>query len=73
VDRARTKGSPTCAMVDFDGAFEHAKNIEKTGLFAWNELVGRFSAEQVGDDNVARESSPETYPCFRRKDFNACD
>tara|TARA_R110000782_G_scaffold66564_5_gene134927 strand:- start:1092 stop:2465 length:1374 start_codon:yes stop_codon:yes gene_type:complete len=57
---------------DFDGAFRHAKNIEKTGLFAWNELVRALSAEQVGEESIAREAR-RNVSMFPPEGFNVCE
>lgn len=69
---AENKGFTYLRDGDFDGAFEHAKNIEKTGLFAWNELVRALSAEQVGDDDIAREAR-RNVSMFAPEGFNACE
>lgn len=69
---AENKGFTYLRDGDFEGAFDHAKNIEKTGLFAWNELVRALSAEKVGDDNVAREAR-RNVSLFPPEGFNACE
>ncbi|WP_373004663.1 hypothetical protein [Hyphomonas sp.] len=69
---AENKGFTYLRDGDFVGAFNHAKNIEKTGLFAWNELVRALSAEKVGDKEVAREAR-RNVSLFPSEGFNACE
>jgi tetratricopeptide (TPR) repeat protein len=69
---AENKGFTYLRDGDFEGAFNHAKNIEKTGLFAWNELIRALSAEKVADDNVAREAR-RNVSLFPPEGFNACE
>ena len=57
---------------DFQGALAHSKQIEKTGLFAWNELVRALSAEAVGDEDVAREAR-RNVSMFAPESFNVCE
>tara|TARA_R110000803_G_scaffold114037_2_gene182476 strand:- start:6747 stop:8120 length:1374 start_codon:yes stop_codon:yes gene_type:complete len=69
---AENKGFTYLRDGDFDGAFRHAKNIEKTGLFAWNELVRALSAEQVGEESIAREAR-RNVSMFPPEGFNVCE
>ena len=69
---AENKGFTYLRDGDYEGAFEHAKKVEKTGLFAWNELVRALSAEQVGDEGVAREAR-RNVSMFAPEGFNACE
>ncbi|KCZ93334.1 hypothetical protein [Hyphomonas johnsonii] len=57
---------------DFQGAFDHAQKIEKTGLFAWNELVRALSAEKVGEVEVARQAR-RNVSMFSPEQFNICE
>lgn len=36
---------------DFSGALANAQKVERTGLFAWNELVRALAAEEVANTN----------------------
>lgn len=69
---AENKGFTFLRDSDFDGAFTHATNIEKTGLFAWNELIRALSAEKVGDNDIAREAR-RNVSMFPPEGFNACE
>ncbi len=69
---AENKGFTYLRDGDFEGAFNHAVKIEKTGLFAWNELVRALSAEQVGNEGVAREAR-RNVSMFDPEGFNACE
>ena len=69
---AENKGFTYLRDGDFEGAFEHAARVEKTGLFAWNELVRVLSAEKVGDEAVAREAR-RNVSLFSPEGFNACE
>jgi hypothetical protein len=69
---AENKGFTYLRDADFEGALAHAKSVEKTGLFAWNELVRALSAEKAGDEEVAREAR-RNVSMFAPEGFNACE
>lgn len=69
---AENKGFTYLRDGDFDGALFHSKRVEKTGLFAWNELVRALSAEAVADGDAAREAR-RNVSMFAPEGFNACE
>lgn len=60
---------------DFAGAYSNAGEVERTGLFPWNELVRALSAAHLKtDDAVTTEREARRNVCFfdvRR--FNPCE
>jgi tetratricopeptide (TPR) repeat protein len=59
---------------DFQGAFDHAQNVERTGLFAWNELVRALSAAHVGAAAAdAGREARRNISFFEVRQFNLCE
>ena len=69
---AENKGFTYLRDGDFEGALNHAIKVEKTGLFAWNELVRALAAEQVGNEDISREAR-RYVSMFDPEGFNACE
>jgi len=69
---AENKGFTYLRDGDFPGALAHSREVEKTGLFAWNELVRALSAEAVGDEGIAREAR-RNVSMFEPEGFNTCE
>lgn len=60
---------------DFDGAFRNAEAVERTGLFAWNELLRALSAAHLSSE-AARLSGAEArrnVRFFNIEQFNPCE
>jgi hypothetical protein len=57
-------------------AFTNAQAVERTGLFAWNELVRALTAEQLGRGEEFRTASAEArrnLAFFEIREFNLCE
>ncbi|MEM7766679.1 MAG: hypothetical protein AAF253_04235 [Pseudomonadota bacterium] len=57
---------------DFSGAFANAEAVERTGLFAWNELVRAFVAREIGVAGAA-EDARRNVALFQADEFNMCE
>jgi hypothetical protein len=53
---------------DHAGAFRNTEDVERTGLFAWNELVRAMTAAELqgGQDAALRKAATEALPEARR-------
>jgi tetratricopeptide (TPR) repeat protein len=60
---------------DFDGAYENAAAVERTGLFAWNELVRALSAKHVATPAArkAARDARRNVSFFATGRFNPCE
>jgi hypothetical protein len=60
---------------DFEGAFANATAVERTGLFAWNELVRALSARHLKtpDARTAEQSARRSVRYFETARFNPCE
>ncbi len=60
---------------DFEGAFANAAATEKTGLFAWNELVRALSASHLETQEARRAGleARQNVRFFPPGQFNACE
>jgi tetratricopeptide (TPR) repeat protein len=60
---------------DFEGAFANASAVERTGLFAWNELVRALSARHLKtpDARAAELSGRRSVRYFEAARFNPCE
>ncbi len=57
---------------DFEGAFRNAMEVERTGLFAWNELIRALVAPHVGEVDAARDAR-RNVSMFRPEQFAICE
>jgi hypothetical protein len=57
---------------DFQGAYANAVAVERTGLFAWNELVRALAASHVGEDADEAEAR-RNVSFFNVGQFNLCE
>lgn len=57
----------------FDRAFDHAQDVERTGVFAWNELVRAISARAIGRDSEARDAMRNVELFDDPTSFNICE
>ncbi len=63
---------------DFQGAFDNAVRVERTGLFAWNELVRALAAAHLaggrrGPIATVRDQARRNVSFFRIGQFNVCE
>jgi tetratricopeptide (TPR) repeat protein len=61
---------------NLEAAFANAQAVERTGLFAWNELVRASTAEQLGRGDEFRTASAEArrnLSFFEVRQFNLCE
>lgn len=60
---------------DYEGALDHAVAIERTGLFAWNELVRALAASHVKSAraSAALAQARRNISFFRVGQFNLCE
>jgi tetratricopeptide (TPR) repeat protein len=60
---------------DFEGAFANASAVERTGLFAWNELLRALSARHLKtpDARTAEQSARRSVRYFEAARFNPCE
>lgn len=60
---------------NYDHALTHARAVERTGLFAWNELMRALSADHVDSDEARRVSqrARRNVALFRVSQFNLCE
>lgn len=61
---------------NFQAAFDNAQRIERTGLFAWNELVRALSAQHLSDTAglaEARADARRNVSFFQLGQFNLCE
>lgn len=60
---------------DFEGAFTNATAVERTGLFAWNELLRALSAKhlQTPDARAAEQAARRNIRFFEKAQFNPCE
>lgn len=64
------------AEENYPRAYEHAMEVERTGLFAWNELMRALAAERVeASDDVrrVRTQARRHVALFRVNQFNLCE
>ncbi len=57
---------------DFAGALANAVAVERTGLFAWNELVRALAAAHAGDGAV-EAAARRNVSFFTVGQFNVCE
>jgi len=57
----------------FDRAFDHAETVERTGVFAWNELVRAIAARAIGSDAEARDAMRNVELFDDPTSFNICE
>ena len=57
---------------DFEATLENATIVEKTGLFAWNELIRALAAEKTGDTRAAKEAR-RNVSMFEHNQFAPCE
>lgn len=57
---------------DFQGAFDNTVAVERTGLFAWNELMRALTAQQLGETEVERQAR-RNVALFTVGQFNLCE
>ena len=57
---------------DFKGAFDNTVAVERTGLFAWNELMRALSAQKLGEREIEREAR-RNVSMFTVGQFNLCE
>lgn len=61
---------------NYTKAFEHAQQVEGTGLFAWNELMRALAAGHVdnpGEVRHIREEARRHVGFFNQSQFNLCE
>jgi hypothetical protein len=57
---------------DYAGALQHAAEVERTGLFAWNELVRALAAQHAADGRTFAQAR-RNISFFRVGQFNLCE
>ncbi len=72
---AENKGFAYLRDGDFERAFANATAVERTGLFAWNELVRALSAAHIATPAAfrARREALRNVSFFRVSQFNVCE
>jgi hypothetical protein len=63
---------------DFDAAYQHAVDVERTGLFAWNEAVRALAASRAtvgarSERRAAAAAARRNVSMFRVGQFNICE
>ncbi len=60
---------------DFDGAFANSLAVERTGLFAWNELIRTLAASHLRSpsSNRAQSEARKNISFFETGRFNPCE
>ena len=60
---------------DFESTFQNATNVERTGLFAWNELLRALSAKHVNSSaaHAAERDARRNVRFFDIGQFNVCE